>query len=225
MLVHGEQGEGDAEVGDAVLLRHRHRGGVEVAAGAPQVGRHPVPGVVGLQALHRLGGVQLVVQHEQLQPALVPSGDHPAIPVDVLDGQVVGVLDVLPEGSVAAGEGDDRADTDGLPGLRLPGVLLLGRPPAACRRRRGARPPRWRRAAPAGCAPAGSTTLPARCLTMSLPFSSRVDRGPGVHRARRAAVGPVRAPGPGGYGAGRRWSGGGKSAWRWTRRHFPSTRR
>ena len=113
LLVHLVEGEGHAEVGDAILLGHGGGGGVEVRAEPAEVRDHALGGQ-GLEAAHRLGGVGLVVQEGELDRHLLP-GDHDAARrVQVLDGDLVARPHLRPARAIAARERNDGAHLDGL---------------------------------------------------------------------------------------------------------------
>ena len=86
---------------------------MEVRAEAAEVGDHALGGQ-RLEPAHRLGGVGLVVEQDQLERHLLAAHGDAAGGVDLLDGDLVAGAHLGAARAVAAGERDDGADLDGL---------------------------------------------------------------------------------------------------------------
>ena len=105
--------EGNAEVRDLVLLSDGGGRGVQIGAGAAQIGHHALRGQ-RLHPTHRLGRVGLVVEQDQLERHLL-AGDHDAAGgVDLLDGDFVARPYLRAEAAVTACERNDRSHLHGL---------------------------------------------------------------------------------------------------------------
>src|SRR6266508_5005668 len=115
LLVDLLQREGDADVGNLILLRDRRCRRMEIAAKTAEICDDVIAGEQGLEALHGLGRIGLVVESDQLQGHLRSTHRDTTGLVDRLDRQFIAIFNLLATRGIPTGQRDHRADLDGLP--------------------------------------------------------------------------------------------------------------